>query len=93
MESALRRSPDDVGLSVGIWEGKTLSAYLQHQFEIDLGVRQCQRIFRQLGFRHRKPRPVRSEVPPEVKAAAKKLRALNEDPSLDLWAMDEVRLQ
>ena len=72
VESALRRSPYDVGLSVGIWNGETLSAYLQHQFEIDLGVRQCQRLFRQLGFQLRQPRPVPIEVPPKVKAAHRK---------------------
>ncbi len=72
VEAALRKAPEDVGLSVGVWDGKTLSAYLQRQFSIDLGVRQCQRLFLQLGFRLRKPRPVLSEVPPEVKAAHKK---------------------
>ena len=53
---ALRNTPMDYGLSVNLWDGKTLSAYIQKEFGIQLGVRQCQRIFRQLGFRLRKPR-------------------------------------
>jgi len=56
LEGVLRKSPRAVGLS-GPWDGKTLSLYLQRQWGISLGVRQCQRLFRQLGFRLRKPRP------------------------------------
>jgi hypothetical protein len=39
---------------------------------VDLGVRQCQRLFRQLGFRLRKPRPMISHTDPAVQAAHKK---------------------
>jgi transposase len=56
IEKALRTSPLDLGLSVNLWDGKTLSVYVKQQFSIQLGVRQCQRLFRQLGFRLRKPR-------------------------------------
>jgi len=56
IEKVLRKSPLDLGLSVNLWDGKTLSVYVKQQFEIQLGVRQCQRLFRQLGFRLRKPR-------------------------------------
>jgi transposase len=72
VETALRRRPEDVGLTGTLWDGKTLSTYLERQFEIDLGVRQCQRLFRQLGFRLRKPRPMISHTDPEVQAAHKK---------------------
>ena len=56
IEQALRKSPLEVGLSVNLWDGKALSAYIKQEFGIQLGVRQCQRLFRQLGFRLRKPR-------------------------------------
>ena len=72
VESALRRTPEDVGLSGTLWDGKTLSAYLEGQFDVDLGVRQCQRLFRQLGFRLRKPRPMLASGDPIVQAAHKK---------------------
>jgi transposase len=37
-----------------------------------MGVRQCQRLFHQLGFRRRKPRSVIAQADPEAKAAYKK---------------------
>jgi len=49
IEKALRNSPLDLGLSANLWDGKTLSLYVKQQFEIQLGVRQCQRLFRKLG--------------------------------------------
>jgi transposase len=67
----LRKPPAAVGLS-GQWAGKTLSLYLQRQWGISLGVRQCQRLFRQLGFRLRKPRPKMAHADPERQAAYKK---------------------
>jgi transposase len=66
----LRQPPLDVGLSTNIWDGKTLSAFIHKEWGIELRVRQCQRIFRQLGFRLRKPRPARSN--PEKQEEYKK---------------------
>ena len=72
VEVALRQRPEDAGLSGNLWDGKTLSAFLQRRFSVDLGVRQCQRLFRQLGFRLRKPRPMLPHPHPELQAAHKK---------------------
>lgn len=58
ISEAVRGSPRDAGMSTNIWDGKTLSAYIKQQYDLELGVRQCQRLFRQLGFRLRKPRPL-----------------------------------
>ncbi len=55
--AALRGSPADWGLSGNLWDGKTLSEFIAREWKITLGVRQCQRLFKQLGFRMRKPRP------------------------------------
>jgi len=54
---AIRGSPQDHGLDCNLWDGKCLSAFIRQRFGVDLGVRQCQRLFRQFGFRLRKPRP------------------------------------
>ncbi|MGC8514655.1 MAG: winged helix-turn-helix domain-containing protein [Thermoplasmata archaeon] len=54
----LRKSPMDLGYSQNLWDGKLLSHHIKIRYGIDLGTRQCQRIFRKLGFRLRKPRPV-----------------------------------
>ena len=69
---ALRKTPADFGLSTNIWDGKTLSAFIRKQFGIDIGVRQSQRLFRQLGFRMRKPRPIIAKADPERQFEHKK---------------------
>jgi len=69
---ALRGSPRDFGLNVNIWDGKTLSVFIKQQYKVEMGVRQCQRLFRQLGFRLRKPRPLIAKADPEQQAEHKK---------------------
>ena len=68
----LRKPPSDVGLSVNLWDGKLLSSYIAQRYDVELGVRQSQRLFRQLGFRFRKPRPVIARADPERQLAHKK---------------------
>jgi transposase len=74
IEKALRSSPNDYGLAGNLWDGKLLSQFIEQRFEIELGVRQCQRLFRQLGFRLRKPRPMIAKADPEKQKAFKKNR-------------------
>lgn len=69
---ALRRPPEAAGLSTNLWDGKALAGYLDQEFGIPLGVRQCQRLFRTLGFRLRKPRPQIAQADPERQRAHKK---------------------
>jgi transposase len=72
VDRVLREPPSAVGLSGQLWDGKTLSAYVAQEFGVALGVRQAQRLFRQLGFRLRKPRPVIAHADPVQQAAYKK---------------------
>jgi transposase len=72
INAVLRGKPSDVGMRVNLWDGKTLSAWLKKEYGIDLGVRQCQRLFRQLGFRLRKPRPLLAKGDPARQKAHKK---------------------
>jgi len=72
VERALRQTPRDVGLSGTLWDGKTLSAWIERRFQVHLAVRQCQRLFRQLGFRLRKPRPVIAHADLEQQKTHKK---------------------
>jgi len=60
----VRNKPSDAGMRVNLWDGKTLSAWIQKTYGIQLRVRQCQRLFRQLDFRLRKPRPVLAKADP-----------------------------
>jgi transposase len=70
--AVLRKEPRDVGLAGTLWDGKTLSAFARNRFGVKLGVRQCQRLFRQLGFRRRKPRPMLAQADPERQREHKK---------------------
>src|SRR5215471_16948874 len=68
----LRNKPSDAGMRMNLWDGKTLSAWLQKTYGIELRVRQCQRLFRQLEFRLRKPRPLLAKADPARQKKHKK---------------------
>lgn len=72
ISEALRRSPLDCGLKVNLWDGKALSKFIAKQWGIPLGVRQSQRLFRQFGFRLRKPRPKIAHADPQEQEEYKK---------------------
>lgn len=68
----LRQSPREFSYSQNLWDGKLLAHHLEQTQKVVLGVRQCQRIFHQLGFRLRKPRPVIARANLEEQEAFKK---------------------
>lgn len=68
----LRARPSDAGMRVNLWDGKTLSAWIEKSYGIQLGVRQCQRLFRQFDFRLRKPRPLLARADPARQKVHKK---------------------
>jgi transposase len=68
----LRQVPRTFDLGVNLWDGKTLSAFVKKRYRVQLGVRQCQRLFRQLGFRLRKPRPAIAHADPQLQKQHKK---------------------
>ena len=72
IDAVLHGMPREVGLRGSLWDGKTLAAWIERQYDVKLGVRQCQRIFRQLGYRLRKPRPALAHADPERQQAHKK---------------------
>ena len=72
VDRALRQTPRDLGLTGTLWDGKTLSAWIEQRFHSQLRVRQCQRLFRQRGFRLRKPRPLIAHADPERQKTHKK---------------------
>jgi transposase len=71
----LRRSPRDFGHAQNLWDGKVLREHLKLRYGVCLGVRQCQRVFKQMGFRLRKPRPQVAQSDPMRVAAVKKTAA------------------
>jgi transposase len=72
INKVLREPPSVVGFQSNLWDGKTLSAFIDKRFGIELKVRQCQRLFRQLDFRLRKPRPIIANADPEEQPRHKK---------------------
>jgi transposase len=46
INSALRQTPDSVGIARGLWDGKGLAAFIKKRYGIKLGVRQCQYMFK-----------------------------------------------
>jgi transposase len=74
LQGDLRVHPRDLGYGQNLWDGKLLSHHLRQRYATELGVRQCQRLFRHLGFRRRKPRPVIAQADPEAQRAFKKNR-------------------
>jgi transposase len=81
VEIALRQSPAQSGMEGGgVWDGKTLSGYLAQKFGVEIKARQCQRLFRQLGFRLRKPRPVIAQADPQAQATHKKTLRTGKKP-------------
>ena len=81
VQVVLRASPREVGLATAMWDGPTLSEYLRREHGVPLKVRQCQRLFRQLGFRLRKPRPQVAKADPALQAAHKKTPCIGEKSS------------
>jgi transposase len=71
----LRKRPRKLGYGQNLWDGKLLAHHLEVRYGVHLGVRQCQRMFRQLGFRRRKPRPLIAKGDPAAQAAYKKTPA------------------
>jgi transposase len=56
VEVDLRMDPLNFGFAARLWNGRVLSEHLRRHYAVDLGVRQCQRIFRQLRARGRRGR-------------------------------------
>jgi len=71
----LRKSTETFGYHQNLWDGNLLSHHLATKYGVDLGVRQCQRLFHRLGFRRRKPRPVIARSDAEAQRRYKKTAA------------------
>jgi len=72
LQGDLRKTLRDFRLAATLWAGPVLAEHLRRRYAVDLGVRQCQRLFRQMGFRLRKPRPQVAQADPLKVAAVEK---------------------
>ncbi|MBF0244585.1 MAG: IS630 family transposase [Planctomycetes bacterium] len=72
LQEIVRKDPAQNNILSAVWDGKTLSAFIRQRWGIEIGARQCQRMFRQWGFRLRKPRPQIARADPDRQEKFKK---------------------
>jgi len=72
LKTELDSSPSQFGYQQSRWDGKLLSHHLNLHYGIDLKVRQCQNLFKQLGFSLQRPRKMPTGGDPEKREAFKK---------------------
>jgi transposase len=73
----LQESPEKHGITCNIWDGKSLSAYIECHYGVVMKTRTCQRLFHQLGFTLKRARPVVSRANEEKKVESKKTSGEN----------------
>lgn len=59
IDEVLQSDPHNYGFK--IWDGPSLSSYIAKTYSINIGVRQCQRIFHELGYSRIRPQPYPSK--------------------------------
>ena len=64
--------PSKFGYEQSRWDGKLLSHHLKVHYGIHIKVRQCQYLFKQLGFTLQRPRKMPAGADPKKKEAFKK---------------------
>jgi transposase len=74
VKSDIEQEPQAFNFSQGFWDGPLLSHHIEQKYGVILGVRQCQRLFRQLGYALLRPRPKPAGAKPEVRDEFKKNR-------------------
>jgi transposase len=72
IKQVLQKEPEFSGITANIWDGKSLSYYIEKTYSVNLGVRQCQRLFHKLGFSLKRARPTVSKSDPIKKEVFKK---------------------
>ena len=93
---AVLEEDDPQKYGYNVWDGPSLSAYILKKYGVTLGVRQCQRMFHNLGFALVRPQTFPSKDKKglkEEREALKKTKEIMKDESLILVFQDEVHFQ
>jgi len=77
LKAVIQEPPEKHGIPINIWDGKSLSYYIEKRYHIVMKTRTCQRLFRQLGFTLKRARPVVARTNEEKKAESKKTSRKN----------------
>ena len=72
LREIIEKHPSEAGLEANLWDGKSLSYYIKKKYGIDLQTRQCQRIFKKLGFTLKRGRTMVANGDPIKKKVFKK---------------------
>lgn len=72
IKEVLQKAPELSGVTANVWDGKSLSFYIEKTYSIVLKVRQCQRLFKKLGFSLKRARPIVAKGDAEKKEMSKK---------------------
>jgi len=72
LKITLQELPEKHGITSSIWDGKSLSAYIENHYGIVMKTRTCQRLFHQLGFSLKRARPIVAKANAEKKAEKKR---------------------
>lgn len=59
IDAVIQTNPKDYDLRV--WDGPSLSSYIKSHYGVDISIRQCQRLFRNLGYSRIRPQPYPSK--------------------------------
>ena len=70
----IEKGPQVFGYVQGLWDGPLLSHHIQVHYEVGLGVRQCERIFHDIGYTLQRPRPKTVGATEAAREAFKKKR-------------------
>ena len=72
VRSLVRQPPAQTEIDANLWDGKTLRVCLRKRFQVQMSVRQCQRLFRLVDTRYRLRRPLVAKADPRRQAEHKK---------------------
>jgi transposase len=68
----MQKPPSDFGYDLNLWDGLLVSKHLSEHYNVDIKVRQCQRIIRQLGYTLQRPQTKPYGSTPEAQEEFKK---------------------
>ena len=72
VRTLVRQPPKDAEIDANLWDGKTFRVCLRNRYQVQMSVRQCQRLFRLVDTRYRLRRPLVAKADPQRQAEHKK---------------------
>ena len=72
LKKDIEKPPNDLGYQQARWDGKLLSHHIKRDYNVEIKVRQCQNLFKKLGFSLQRPRKMPDGGDPEKQEAFKK---------------------